>query len=95
MKIEVSWAIINISMNKKLSPLSEDGVTLIELVISLAVLAIVTVSMFSLYTNLIHGMFVAKNKAIATTLATNQMEYLKGLSYDSLAVAGGSKPLVG
>lgn len=77
-------------MNKKLSPLSEDGVTLIELVISLAVLAIVTVSMFSLYTNLIHGMFVAKNKAIATTLATNQMEYLKGLSYDSLAVAGGS-----
>lgn len=90
MKIEVTWAIINISMNKKLSPLSEDGVTLIELVISLAVLAIVTVSMFSLYTNLIHGMFVAKNKAIATTLATNQMEYLKGLSYDSLAVAGGS-----
>lgn len=81
---------INISMKKKLSSLSEDGVTILELVISLAVLAIVSVSMFSLYTNLIHGMFVAKNKAIATTLATNQMEYLKGLSYDSLAVAGGS-----
>lgn len=77
-------------MKRKLSPLSEDGVTLIELLISLAVLALITISMFSLYTNLIHGMFVAKNKAIATTLATNRMEYLKGLSYDSLAVAGGS-----
>ena len=77
-------------MKRKISPLSEEGVTLIELLISLAVLAIITVSMFSLYTNLINGMFVAKSKAIATTLATNRMEYLKGLSYDSLAVAGGS-----
>ena len=77
-------------MKRKLSSLDEGGVTLLELVISLAVLAIVSVSMFSLYTNLINGMFVAKNKAIATTLATNRMEYLKGLSYDSLAVAGGS-----
>ncbi len=72
------------------SSLTEDGITLIELMISLAVLAIIMVSMFSLYTSLIHGMFTAKTKAVATTLATNQMEYLKGLSYDSLAVAGGS-----
>lgn len=80
---------LNVSM-KKMSSLDEGGVTLLELVISLAVLAIVSLSMFSLYANLINGMFVAKQKAIATTLATNQMEYLKGLSYDSLAVAGGS-----
>lgn len=81
---------INISMKRKLSSLDEGGVTLLELVISLSVLAIVSLSMFTLYANLINGMFVAKQKAIATTLATNQMEYLKGLSYDSLAVAGGS-----
>lgn len=87
---EVNYTIINVSMKKKISSLDEGGVTLLELVISLAVLAIVSVSMFSLYTNLIHGMFIAKQKAIATTLATNQMEYLKGLSYDSLAVSGGS-----
>lgn len=79
-----------VSMKKKMSSLSEDGATLVELVVSLAVLAIVMVSMFALYTNLISGMFVARSKAVATTLATNQMEYLKGLSYDSLAVAGGS-----
>jgi len=77
-------------MKKKQSSLDEGGVTLLELVISLSVLAIVSLAMFSLYTNLINGMFIAKQKAIATTLATNQMEYLKGLSYDSLAVAGGS-----
>lgn len=70
--------------------MGEIGATLLELLISLTVLAIVTVSMFALYTGLIHSMLLARNRSIATTLATNQMEYLKGLPYDSLAVAGGS-----
>lgn len=69
---------------------AEHGTTIIELLIALAVLGAVTVSMFALYTSLMNSMYVARNRSIATTLATNQMEYLKGLPYDSLAVAGGS-----
>jgi protocatechuate 3,4-dioxygenase beta subunit len=68
----------------------EAGTTLVELVISLTVLAIVIISTFSLFVSLLSTTVLAKNKSIATTLATNQMEYLKGLPYDTLAVAGGS-----
>lgn len=69
---------------------NEDGATLVELVVSLAVLALVIGSVFGLFTSLLTSAIVAKNKSIATTLATNQMEYLKGLPYDMLAVSGGS-----
>lgn len=66
------------------------GFTLTELVIGLTVLAIVALSFFGLFTSLVDSATVAKNRAVATTLATNQMEYLKSLPYDSLVVAGGS-----
>ena len=66
------------------------GTTLIELMISLTVLAIVALSMFSLFTALVNSAVVAKRRAVASTLATNQMEYLKSLPYDDLAIDGGS-----
>ena len=69
---------------------NESGVTLIELLISLTVLAVVSIGVFSLYSSLVQSLFASKSRAIATTLATNQMEYLKGLPYDSLAVVNGS-----
>lgn len=77
-------------MKKGWAPQSDNGVALVELVVSLTVLAIVILSLFGLFVSLVNSTVFAKNKAIATTLATNQMEYLKGLPYDSLAVAGGS-----
>lgn len=77
-------------MNRDGLTKNETGITLVELLISLAVLAMVTVGVFSLFVNLSNSLYVSKSRSIATTLATNQMEYLKGLSYDSLAVAGGS-----
>lgn len=66
------------------------GFTLVELVIGLTVLAIVALSLTGLFTSLVHSAVVAKQKAVASTLATNQMEYLKSLPYDNLAVEGGS-----
>jgi prepilin-type N-terminal cleavage/methylation domain-containing protein len=66
------------------------GYTLIELVIGMSVLAIVALSVLSLFSTLANSAAVTKRKAIASNLATNQMEYLKSLPYDSLAVAGGS-----
>ncbi len=67
-----------------------DGFTLPELVIGLTVLAIVSISLTALFTSLINSAVVAKQKAVSATLATNQMEYLKSLPYDNLAVQGGS-----
>jgi type II secretory pathway pseudopilin PulG len=68
----------------------QSGFLLVELVVALAVLSIVALSIYDLFSSLIKSALYTKRKAVALTLATNQMEYLKSLSYDSLAVAGGS-----
>ncbi|HEX7632768.1 MAG TPA: prepilin-type N-terminal cleavage/methylation domain-containing protein, partial [Candidatus Saccharimonadales bacterium] len=70
----------------------QGGYTLVELVLSLAVLAVIGLAFFDLFTSLLHSAIVAKRQAVALTLATNQMEYLKALPYDNLAVAGGAIP---
>jgi prepilin-type N-terminal cleavage/methylation domain-containing protein len=68
----------------------ESGFTLVELAVTLVVIAIVTLSLFGLFTSLVRSTIIAKRQAVASALATNQMEYLKSLPYDNLAVAGGS-----
>jgi type II secretory pathway pseudopilin PulG len=68
----------------------QSGLTLIELLVSLTVFMIIAVSMFSLFVGLVHSAIIAKRRAVGSALATNQMEYLKSLPYDSLAVAGGA-----
>jgi type II secretory pathway pseudopilin PulG len=68
----------------------ESGLTIIELLVSLTVFMIIAVSMFSLFVGLVHSSILAKRRAVGSSLATNQMEYLKSLPYDSLAVAGGA-----
>ncbi len=70
----------------------QGGYTLVELILSLFVLAIISLAFFDLFTSLLHSAIVAKRQAVALTLATNQMEYLKSLPYDNLAVAGGAIP---
>lgn len=90
MRCTAYHTIIKHKMFDKTALSKQSGATLVEVVISLTVLAIVVMSTFALFASLVHSTLIAKNKAVATTLATNQMEYLKGLPYDSLAVAGGS-----
>ena len=51
--------------------------------------AIIAISFMGLYSSLIRSTIIAKRRAVATSLATGQMEYLKSLPYDSLAIAGG------
>ena len=55
----------------------------------IVVLAILSLASFDLFTSLLHSAIVATRQAVASTLATNQMEYLKSLAYDNLAVTGG------
>jgi prepilin-type N-terminal cleavage/methylation domain-containing protein len=69
---------------------SEVGFTLVELVVSMTVVSVLALGAFQLFISLLHSAMVAQRQAVASTLATNQMEYIKSLPYDSLAVAGGA-----
>ncbi|MGZ6004618.1 MAG: carboxypeptidase-like regulatory domain-containing protein [Candidatus Saccharimonadales bacterium] len=74
----------------KRTRLSNSGFTIAEMAISIVVVSIVSLSVIGLFTALVKSAVISKRKAVASTLATNQMEYLRSLPYDSLAVAGGS-----
>jgi prepilin-type N-terminal cleavage/methylation domain-containing protein len=67
----------------------ESGYTLVELLMVIAVLAVLSLGAFDLFVSLLHSAIIGTREAVASTLATNQMEYLKSLPYDNLAVAGG------
>ncbi len=66
------------------------GFTLVELMLSLVVFLIIAIAFFDLYISVLHSSIVAQRQAVALSLANNQMEYLKSLPYNDLAVAGGS-----
>ncbi len=58
----------------------------------MAVLSMIAGSVLLLYSALVSGTITSKRRAVALGLATNQMEYLKSLPYNNLAIAGGSIP---
>ena len=68
----------------------ERGFTLIELLVSMVVIGVISLGLFNLFTALIGSSTLAKQRSVGGTLANNQMEYLRSLPYDGLAVSGGS-----
>lgn len=68
----------------------QGGYTLVELMIGILLLGLIAISFLTLFSTLIRSTVIIKRKAIASTLATTQMEYLKSLPYNSLAVSGGN-----
>ncbi len=68
------------------------GFTIIEILVSTIVIGIMSISVLSAYVALNSTAIFARQKIIGTQLATNQLEYLKSLPYDSLAVVGGAIP---
>ncbi len=58
--------------------------------VATVILSILATSTLGLFSALIGSATTAKHKAVAQSLATNQMEFYKSLPYDSLAIAGGS-----
>lgn len=68
----------------------EGGFTIVELAVGMTVFAVVALSFLVLFLSMVNSALIAKQKSVASTLATNQMEYLKSLPYDSLAIAGGT-----
>ena len=77
-------------MRTRMISATKAGFTVVELAASIVLIGIIAIGSFALFTSLVRSTIIAKRQAVATTLATNQMEYLKSLPYDSLAVAGGS-----
>lgn len=67
----------------------EKGLTLVELLIGFLLLGMIAISVLTLFTTLIKSTVIAKRKAVASSLATTQMEYLKSLPYNSLAIEDG------
>ena len=67
----------------------EKGFTLAELLVGILLLGLISVSILTLFTTLIRSTVVIKRKAVASTIAITQMETLKSLPYNNLAVAGG------
>lgn len=70
-------------------PRRQEGYTLVELMIGIVLLGMIAISAFTLFSTLIRSTVIIKRKAVAATLATTQMEYLRSLPYNSLAIAGG------
>lgn len=64
----------------------EGGFTLVELAVTTVIIAIVAISFFGLFISLVNSTIIAKRRAVALTLATDQMEATKSLPYDSLVV---------
>jgi prepilin-type N-terminal cleavage/methylation domain-containing protein len=69
---------------------TSQGFALAELVVAMVVFAIIALSVLGLYVTLIRSSALTKYRAVASALATSQMETLKSLPYNSLAVVGGS-----
>lgn len=69
---------------------NQTGYTLVELLVTMTVLGILVLGSANLFTSLLHSAIVSQRQAVASALATNQMEYIKSLPYDNLAVAGGA-----
>lgn len=68
----------------------QSGFTIAELVIAIVIFGMISVGVFGLYSSFINSHITIKRKSQALALATNQMEYLKSLPYNNLAVQGGS-----
>lgn len=73
-------------MNSKMHKQEEGGFTLVELAVTTVIITIVAISFFGLFISLVNSTIIAKRRAVALTLATDQMEAMKSLPYDSLVV---------
>jgi type II secretory pathway pseudopilin PulG len=65
------------------------GMSLIDVVVGVALLLVLFLALFGVLKASLAVSALAKSKAAAGALAEDQLEYLRGLSYDSLGTAGG------
>ncbi len=66
----------------KVTPSTEKGFTLLEILAAMAILSIGLLGMTLLILGVIRGNLTSEKNTIAATLAQDQMEKVKGLGYD-------------
>lgn len=62
------------------------GVTLVELMVAVTILAIVAATTASVYKTVMKGLVISKSRGISARLAQDKLETLRGLSYELLLV---------
>lgn len=77
-------------MYKKMINHNQSGFTIVEVLISSIIIAILSISLFNAYIVFNSAQVYARYKTIGTELASNQIEYFKSLPYDELAIDGGA-----
>ncbi len=81
--------IINVSIMKKLA-LNSSGLTLAELTVSIVILVTFTIGLMGAYFIMVGSAATARMKSAGLSVATEQLEYLRSLPYDQLAIQGGA-----
>ena len=69
---------------------SKNGFTLIETIIGLAVFAIVSVSIYTSYSNIIDILIAAQSNFAAIAVASNEIEVVRNIPYPDVGLNGGS-----
>lgn len=72
---------------KKLS--LEKGFTLIEILVALAIFALVAAGIFLTYGNILEVIQRSRSRAAATTVLNQQIEIIRNLQYDDIGIDGG------
>lgn len=68
----------------------QHGFTLVELIVTMVIFSIVAVSTYTLLVGYINSAALAQMKAAAVGVATSEIESLRAVPYNSLAVQGGA-----
>ena len=72
-------------INKKLS---KKGLSLIELMVAVVILAMVIFGIFLAFSTGFQGMADARDRTVATNYAREAMENIKNMSFDNLEIGG-------
>lgn len=75
---------------KKWRAYNSRGYSIPELIVAIVILTTLVLGVMGTYAVLLGSAGLAKKKAAGLGLATSQLEYLRSLSYDDLAVQGGA-----
>jgi len=68
---------------------SQRGFSLMEILVAIAMFAIITSGIFLTYGNILEVINRSRSRAIGTTILNEQIEIIRNLQYDDIGIAGG------
>ena len=80
----------NFSFYNKIESKNQKGVTLIEVVVSIAIFAILSVSIYGLFTSIINGINFYREQTTISALADQYLEIARNTSYSQVKASVGN-----